>query len=623
MPAANQPVLCGPLIRYTDRANAVIWLELDRDLEMRLELSTVANQTAQVPMIFRAWPVQVGETFYAWIRCQYLLPDTWYSYRILGIDEFGEETELWPNRALSGNGDPSIFRTLPMFGLNPVRVCFGSCRAGFPPTDPKALEEGMDALNLLAEEIVANTSSRDSAWPHLFILGGDQIYGDTLSAAKQREFMRRSKNPVVLNHATTYAQYAALYREAWTTVPHVRWMLSCIPSFMIFDDHDVTDDWNITQQWLAERLVSQGWVGLMRDALLAYWVYQGAGNLPPKNWLGDERARWLMPKYRSPLRDVTRRITSLFEQYIRRRRQADWGFSIDVPGMRFAVADTRMSRKLTGKRLLMDDDAWTRLVQRAKDNRARHVVIVVPCPVLVGYPMHDLLSRIAESIEGNPPSIVGAIAGGLVGTLIGGPVGGLAGTIAGSVGGEYLLDKYGEDIIRKADVELWAAFPSSFNRMVTLWEQLTDGVGTFPKRFIGVIAGDVHHSNIMQGELKQTLNPKTILHFTMSPLQRFVSDSDRSLLKDLEGGTWYVDAVNTLERPGFVEQQRDRINWYPLDRDGAKSDFRNIDNWDFFGKFIGELEIGIFQLSYRYRQAVAAASQPSLQDVTRRDVWLI
>ncbi len=616
-------IVCGPLIRYIDRQSAVIWLELDQDMELVINLHPVQNGIKYPPIIARAWPVKVDSTYYAWVYCRYLLPATWYEYSIQGVSDSGELSELWPDRGMLGSVRVSMFRTLPMFSVEGVRVAFGSCRAGFPPFDPKTFEEGLDALQALAIEITKTVDTRETQWPHFFIFTGDQIYADNLSHAKQREFARIPENIVTPNQATTYAQYSSLYREAWTTVSEIRWMLSCIPSFMVFDDHDVIDDWNTTEEWIKERLLSPGWVRLMYEGLLAYWVYQGAGNLPPLRWHSDERMRLLIPRYRSPFRDVTRRLGLLFRDYIIRRRKADWGFAIDVPGTRFVVGDTRMSRKLTGKRLLMDDDAWTNFVKRARDNKARNTILVVPGPFLVGHPMHDLLSRIAESVEGNPPSVVGAIAGGLIGTLFGGPVGGIAGVIAGSVGGEYLLDKYGEDIIRKADVELWAAYPTSFNRMLTLLEQLVDGVQTTPKRFVGIMAGDVHHANVMKGDFQKTLRRASVLHFTMSPLQRKVSEDDQRLLRDLEGGAWYVNAINVLERPSFVEKQRERLDWYPLDRDGRRTTFGELNDWNFFGKFIGELNLNAISLEYHYREAINEGMQLRLREVTSQTRFVL
>jgi hypothetical protein len=616
-------ILCGPMLRYVDRRSAVVFVELAEDAEIELGFAALRDGVPIGELTTRAWPVRIGDAWYAWIKCAPLLPDTWYGYRI-GLRDPGDAwREVWPDRSLTGLSYPSQFRTLPMFSVTGTRIAFGSCRAGFPPTDGKAIEEGIDALHAYADEIVANFDRPDDVWPHFFLFLGDQIYGDNISFEKRREFARRPENPVKSNHATTFAEYAALYREAWTTVGRTRWMLSCIPSFMIFDDHEITDDWNITEQWLRESLRSPGWTRLMRDGLLAYWVYQGAGNLSPRQARTDERSRWLLPRHASPFRDVTRRIEGLFDSYIRRRRAADWGYTVDVPDARFVVADTRMSRRLTGKRLLMNDTTWNTFSARALDARARKTFLVVPAPYLVGHPMHDLLSRVAESIEGNPPSVIGAIGGGLVGTLIAGPAGGLVGAIAGSVGAEYLLDKYGEDIVRTADIELWPAFPTSFNRMLTLLEKLHDGIGTPPRRFVGLLAGDVHHSNVFRGDFLRTARAGSVMNFTMSPLQRHVSDDDQSLLRDLEGGTWYIDAANSLERPGFVDDQRRRMNWYPLDMNGDPADRDDDDSWNLFGKFIGELFIDAYSVSYRYQQAQRTDGRLRLNELTRRKILAI
>jgi hypothetical protein len=613
-------LLCGPLLRYIDRRSAVVFVELSEDAEIELCFAPLRGGVPADELTARAWPVQIGDTWYAWIKCAPLLPDTWYEYRINLCSRGGAWYEAWPDRILTGLSYPSQFRTLPMFSVTGTRLAFGSCRAGFPPTDGKAIEEGIDALHAYAELMATNADRPEDVWPHFFLFLGDQIYGDNISFQKRREFAKRPENQVTSNHATTFAEYAALYREAWTAVGKTRWMLSCIPSFMIFDDHEITDDWNITEQWLRERLLSPGWIRLLRDGLMAYWVYQGVGNLSPRQARTDERSRWLLPRYASPFRNVTRRLEGLFDSYIRRRRGADWGYTIDVPDARFVVADTRMSRKLSGKRLLMDDTAWNRFTARALEARARKTFLAVPGPFLVGHSMHDLLSRVAESIEGDPPSVIGAIGGGLIGTLVAGPVGGLVGAIAGSVGAEYLLDKYGEEIVRTADIELWPAFPTSFNRMLTLLEYLHDGIGTPPRRFVGLLAGDVHHANIFKGDLLRTARAGSVMHFTMSPLQRYVSDDDKRLLRDLESGTWYIDGANSLERPGFVDDQQRRLEWYPLDMNGDRADREDDERWNLFGKFIGELYIDSWSVSYRYQQARLKNGRLELLELTKQRI---
>ncbi|NJM57440.1 MAG: hypothetical protein HC857_08400 [Synechococcales cyanobacterium RU_4_20] len=49
---------------------------------------------------------------------------------------------------------------------------------------------------------------------------------------------------------------------------------------MIFDDHDVSDDWNINQAWCQRVLGSSMGYQVVRNAMLAYALFQGWGNTP-------------------------------------------------------------------------------------------------------------------------------------------------------------------------------------------------------------------------------------------------------------------------------------------------------------------------------------------------------
>ncbi len=77
-----------------------------------------------------------------------------------------------------------------------------------------------------------------------------------------------------------FEEYARLYREAWSD-PDIRWLLATVPTTMIFDDHDVTDDWNISESWVAEMRARPWWEERITGAFMAYWVYQHLGNLSP------------------------------------------------------------------------------------------------------------------------------------------------------------------------------------------------------------------------------------------------------------------------------------------------------------------------------------------------------
>ncbi|MCI4568154.1 D-alanyl-D-alanine carboxypeptidase family protein [Lysobacter sp. CFH 32150] len=97
-------------------------------------------------------------------------------------------------------------------------------------------------------------------------------------------------------HAGDFAEYGFLYERAWTSSPEVRFALGNIPTFLMFDDHEVTDDWNVDTAWMRMIHSSQDhyrmWPKTITDALCAYWMYQGWGNKAPSQWkqAGDPRA---------------------------------------------------------------------------------------------------------------------------------------------------------------------------------------------------------------------------------------------------------------------------------------------------------------------------------------------
>ncbi|HEX8136789.1 MAG TPA: hypothetical protein VF544_04290 [Pyrinomonadaceae bacterium] len=70
--------------------------------------------------------------------------------------------------------------------------------------------------------------------------------------------------------------------EFASTLWKVRRALANVPTYMIFDDHEVTDDWNLDGAWYEN--VRRAPLGrqMMRNALLAYAVFQDWGNRPER-----------------------------------------------------------------------------------------------------------------------------------------------------------------------------------------------------------------------------------------------------------------------------------------------------------------------------------------------------
>ena len=65
-------------------------------------------------------------------------------------------------------------------------------------------------------------------------------------------------------------------------LPQVRKALAHIPTYMIFDDHDVTDDWNLTRGWEQEVYGNPLSKRMIGNALIGYLLCQGWGNAPKK-----------------------------------------------------------------------------------------------------------------------------------------------------------------------------------------------------------------------------------------------------------------------------------------------------------------------------------------------------
>ncbi len=65
-------------------------------------------------------------------------------------------------------------------------------------------------------------------------------------------------------------------------LPKVQRLMAHIPVYMIFDDHDVTDDWNLTAGWEQAAYGNPFSRRIIGNTLAAYWLCQGWGNAPDK-----------------------------------------------------------------------------------------------------------------------------------------------------------------------------------------------------------------------------------------------------------------------------------------------------------------------------------------------------
>ena len=159
-------------------------------------------------------------------------------------------------------------------------------------------------------------------------------------------------------------------------LPSVRRVLANVPTYMIFDDHDVTDDWNITGEWYENAATNVIGRRVISNALAAYWAFQGWGNHP------DESDR-----------DLREQISSFYlgsldgEKFDETMWSFDrWSYTapVDPPTI---ILDTRTQRHYDsseGGARLINDSERERIIALASDaghEPGRSLMLISPVPV--------------------------------------------------------------------------------------------------------------------------------------------------------------------------------------------------------------------------------------------------
>ncbi|KUM53380.1 alkaline phosphatase D family protein [Rheinheimera sp. EpRS3] len=80
----------------------------------------------------------------------------------------------------------------------------------------------------------------------------------------------------------TYSKHQHIIGQFAAGLGKVRRLLAHLPSAMIFDDHDVTDDWNLTAKWEQTAYGHDFSRRIIGNALISYLLCQGWGNTPKR-----------------------------------------------------------------------------------------------------------------------------------------------------------------------------------------------------------------------------------------------------------------------------------------------------------------------------------------------------
>ncbi len=242
-----------------------------------------------------------------------------------------------------------------------------------------------------------NANNTEANWKYVF---GNNIFDGT-SWADERDDLevvfdkKNSKTPYILEFHKLLAKIRRLFAN--------------IPCYMVFDDHDVTDDWNFNKKWCINVYGSTLGKRIITNALASFAVFQNWGNTPEQYDSGKPGRTLLLE-----LAKGTGRSYNTIENYLnlnlisstsiemtqdRTGAKLIWDFAISWGNHQVVALDTRTRRSWPkgepdGISELLSPSAINEQLQNPNSN-AKITIVIVPTPLTGVDRVEDELKTLA------------------------------------------------------------------------------------------------------------------------------------------------------------------------------------------------------------------------------------
>lgn len=338
-PASLPVVLCGPIVRRITRTRVSVWVALATGDQVRLTVFNPAGAPTQGPLVT---PLRVGRSLWVAVLSAggvtggQFAAGTTYEYTVSSPAWPPARTPNWADLAIPPRARPS-FAGLPA-DLAGLRVMHTSCRR--PHANRRdALALGLAELQssnrpqllvltgdqVYADDVATLAMARMRAIASSLV-GIDEtpVFGaaPALAGRQAASTAMGLTSGDAKDHAWTLGEFYGLYLLAWSEVlwtqplpslssaapgevdpsltqevfdgesanlqlflasmAAVRRVLANTPTLMVFDDHEVTDDWNLDHRWLRAVYGNPQGRRVVANGLLAYLLFQHWGNDPDR-----------------------------------------------------------------------------------------------------------------------------------------------------------------------------------------------------------------------------------------------------------------------------------------------------------------------------------------------------
>jgi hypothetical protein len=307
---------------------------------------------------------------------------------------------------------------------------------------------------------------------------------------------------------------------------------------MIFDDHDVRDDWNTSQVWRDQMAAQPWWPQRIRAALASYWVYQHLGNLDPATRDADPLYRKVL-EAEGDVYDLLSDFAGRADAEVGEPTGVRWSYRWDIGRTRLLMVDSRCARVLNTEHRLMINEhsfAWIEENADGPGEDVDHLLIGSSIPWL----MPPAVSHFQSLDE-----------------------------LAAARG-----SRIAENVRQAVDLEHWPAFRASFDRLADLIRGVASGPAA--PATVCVLSGDVHHSYAAEAGWSSPTRSR-VYQLTCSPVRngvpwfmeyvfavgwwgrlasvlgrvaKAVGIGEPPLSWSRIGGPWFGNAVSTLEVTG-------------------------------------------------------------------------